>query len=130
MSQPVNREAPETHSPCCNAHKAKVGVYATAVTFVAIAVILGALVLVNQYYQLNLGPFNGPMSQTTQFLGQYTYVPVAASGGLLLTLIVGGIIWKCSGPAPQRQPHPWTQGSSTTLQIPYPVRSLADPLHS
>ncbi|MFC2049469.1 hypothetical protein ACFLR2_02200 [Chlamydiota bacterium] len=116
----------EARSSSCNAHKAKVGLYATTVTLVALAVILGALIVVTQHYGLHLGPLKGPMQQVTEFLGQYTLIPLAASGGLLMALVVVGIIWKCSDPAPRaRVETRLDQPSSVTLGKPYPTAARA-----
>ncbi len=79
---------------CCDnfAHRAKVASFSAATTLVALGVIFGALLVVNHYY-LNLGPINA----FSQLCGNYFYLPLAVSGGLLVALVAGAVISKaCS----------------------------------
>ncbi len=119
MSFPkVNSSNP--HNQCCS-EKVKDGAYGTAVTLVALAVIFGALVLLTQHYGLNWGPLNDPMKQVIAFLGNYTFVPLAASSGLLALLIVVGAVWKCPSPqAPEEQEPTPPPGSVFNLKEPMP----------
>ncbi len=84
----------DTQPYCHASDMTKKVIYGAAVTLVALAVIFGALVLITQDYGLNWGPLNDSIQQCIQHLGQYSFVPLAASCGLLLTLGCGGIIWK------------------------------------
>jgi hypothetical protein len=110
---------------CCTS-KAKVGMYNAAVTVVVLAVILGALIVVSHYQGLALGPLNGVMEQVIQFLGNYSFVPIAVSGSLFVVLVIGGIIWRCYTSAP-KTPSPAVSGGghSITLFRPYPEASLS-----
>ena len=100
MSLKVNRSNP--NNSCCS-EKVKTGAYATAVTLVALGVIFGVLVLVTQHYSLNWGPLNYPVRQVIAYLGEYTFVPLAASSILLAFLIVVGAVWKCPSPQPPKE---------------------------
>ena len=102
MSNTLTRTSSiQTPPRFCDTEKIKKGVYCIAVTLVALGVIFSALVLIAQKYALNWGPFN-PVIES---LGNYAFVPLVTSGGLLVVLIAGGIIWKkCS--AERTEPSP------------------------
>ena len=125
MSHKVERSNP--HNACCS-EKVKDGAYGTAVTLVALAVIFGALVLVTQHYGLNWGPLNDPMKQFIQLLGKYTFVPLAASSGLLALLIVVGIVWKCPIPKPPKKEKEPTPPPATQFNMKEPIpKTTAQP---
>lgn len=78
----------------CDSQEIKKGVYGTAVTLVALAVIFGALILITEHCGLNWGSLNEPIQNLVRSLGQYTFVPLVTSTSLLVVLIVGGIFCK------------------------------------
>lgn len=94
-----------TAPSCCESYHVKVGIYTTAVTVVALAVIFGVLVLLTQYCSLHLGCLDGTMKKIVDFLGEYSFIPLAASSGIWTILVGAGIYKGCSEQPPQDGPH-------------------------
>lgn len=103
MSLQKIADAP-TEPTCCASHNVQAGVYAAAVTLVALAVIFGALVVFKQYCGLHLGLLDDPMKEVIEFLGKYSFVPLVASIGIW-AILVGVGIWKgCTKQSPSENP--------------------------
>lgn len=121
MSLKVEKSDP--HNPCCS-EKVKNGIYGTTVTLVALAVIFGALVLITQHFGINWGHLNGPMQQFIELLGKYTFVPLAATSGLLALLLVVGIVWKCPSHQPPSKEEELNPPPATTFRMKEPVPAV------
>lgn len=74
----------------------KVGVYASAVCLAALAVIFGVLILITQHCNLHLGLLDDAMQKVIAYLGKYSFVPIAVSGGIWVLLVSVGIFKGCT----------------------------------